>query len=119
MSIEEKKMGKKKVSVVADVVGGNLWQQLIEALEKGGRYVCSGAIAGPIVELDLRSLYLRDLTFLGATVPPPKTFADLISYIEKEEIKPLLAKTYPLEKLREAQSEFIAKKHIGNIVVLP
>ena len=39
--------------------------------------------------------------------------------LEAGEIQPSLAATYPLEQLREAQSAFIAKKHTGNIVVVP
>ncbi len=113
----KKAMGRDTVSVVADVVGGETWPQLIDVLERGGRYTCSGAIAGPIVPLDLRTLYLHDLTFTGATVVPPGTFADLVSYIERGEIRPLLAATYRLEDLAQAQEAFIAKKHIGKIVV--
>ncbi len=109
--------GKDTVAVVADVVGGPTWLQLIDLLERGGRYTCSGAIAGPMVELDLRTLYLQDLTFTGATILPPNIFPDLIGYIERGEIKPLLAEAYPLEKLKDAQSAFIDKKHVGNIVV--
>ena len=94
-----------------------MWPQLIGVLTRGGCYTCSGAIAGPIVEFDLRTFYLRDLTFTGATIVPPGTFADLVGYIERGEIRPLLAETYPLSELREAQREFISKKHVGNIVV--
>ena len=46
----------------------SLLASLIDLLQAGGRYTCSGAIAGPMVELDLRTLYLRDLTFTGSTV---------------------------------------------------
>lgn len=105
------------VSVVADIVGGDYFGSLIDVLERGGRYTCSGAIAGPIVELDLRTFYLRDLTFTGSTVIPPHVFTDLCGYIERGEIKPVLAATYPLEQLREAQQAFIDKKHTGSIVV--
>ncbi len=110
-------IGQDSVSVVADVVGGALWPQLIDALARGGRYTCSGAIAGPIVELDLRTLYLHDLTFTGATIVPPGTFADLVGYIARGEIKPLLAETYALADLARAQEAFIAKRHVGNIAV--
>ncbi len=110
-------IGSETVTVVADVVGGSYWPKLIDALARGGRYTCAGAIAGPMVELDLRTFYLRDLTFTGATVVPPGTFADLVGYIERGEIKPLLAETYPLEKLHTAQQAFIDKMHVGNIVV--
>ena len=112
-------IGQDFVDVVADVVGGALWPQLIEVISRGGRYTCAGAIAGPIVNFDLRIFYLRDLTFTGATVPPPGVFADLVGYIERGEVRPLLAATYPLEELREAQQAFIDKRHVGNIVAVP
>ena len=105
------------VSVVADVVGGPNFGQLIDCLKRGGRYTCSGAIAGPIVDLDLRTLYLRDLTFTGSTVIPPHIFSDLINYIEQSEVEPVLAATYPLHELQDAQQAFIDKQYIGNIVV--
>ena len=108
-----------RVTVVADVVGGPDWHSVIDVLERGGRYVSSGAIAGPIVELDLRTFYLRDLTLLGSTVIPPEVTENLIRYIESQAIKPVLAATYPLEQLRDAQAAFIAKTHTGNIVVAP
>ena len=109
--------GHDEVTVVADVVGGALWPQLIASLARGGRYTCSGAIAGPVVTFDLRTFYLRDLVFTGATVPPPGVFADLVGYIERGEVKPLLAATFPLHQLAAAQAAFIAKRHVGNIVV--
>ena len=109
--------GRDEVTVVADVVGGALWPELVSALARGGRYTCSGAIAGPVVTFDLRTFYLRDLVFSGATVPPPGVFADLVGYIERGEIRPLLAATWPLRDLAAAQAAFVAKRHVGNIVV--
>lgn len=114
-----KALGDEKITVVADVVGGSYWPELIDILERGGRYTCSGAIAGPMVELDLRTLYLRDLTFTGSTVIPKQVMTNLIKYIEAGEIRPALAATYPLTELPAAQSAFIEKKHTGNIVVIP
>jgi len=107
----------RKVSVVADLVAGNMFPALIDALERGGRYVASGAIAGPITSLDVRTLYLEDLTLLGSTIVAPGTFDTLIEYIERDEIKPLLAASYPLKDLHAAQTAFNAREHIGNIVV--
>ncbi|EEX08323.1 alcohol dehydrogenase, zinc-containing [Ruegeria lacuscaerulensis ITI-1157] len=108
-----------RITVVADVVGGEMWPKLIDVLERGGRYTCSGAIAGPIVQFDLRTFYLRDLTFTGSTVNTPQNFFDVVKYIENGQIKPALAATYPLTELREAQQAFIDKHHTGNIVVIP
>ena len=110
-------IGKDTVSVVADIVGGARFSTLIDSLARGGRYTCSGAIAGPIVELDLRTFYLHDLTFTGCTVIDPNVFPALVGYIERGEIQPLLAAAYPLAQLHEAQQAFIDKQHTGNIVV--
>jgi NADPH:quinone reductase-like Zn-dependent oxidoreductase len=110
-------IGQKTVSIVADIAGGEYFPTLIEVLERGGRYGTSGAIAGPIVELDLRTLYLNDLTFHGCTITTTNVFPDLVGYIERGEIKPALAATYPLENFHEGQQAFIDKKHTGNIVV--
>jgi len=110
-------IGRSKVSVVADIVGGSYWRQLIGVLQRDGRYTCSGAIAGPMVEMDLRTFYLNDLTFTGATIVPPGIFANVVKYIERGEIRPLLARAWPLRELHTAQEAFIAKQHLGNIVV--
>ena len=107
------------VTVVADVVGGAIWPQLIDVLARGGRYTCSGAIAGPMVDFDLRTFYLRDLTFTGSTVIDPEVMPRLISYIEAGKVKPVLAASYPLAELHDAQRAFISKTHTGNIVVRP
>ena len=112
-------IGRSTVSIVADVVGGAYWPRLIDVLERGGRYGTSGAIAGPVVPLDLRTLYLHDLTFHGCTVTTPNVFPDLVGYIERGEIRPMLAAAYPLEDFHAAQTAFIEKRHVGNIVVVP
>ena len=69
-----------------------------------------------MVGFDLRTFYLNDLTFHGCTITGLEVFPNLVGYIERGEIKPLLAKTYPLAQLREAQQAFIDKQHVGNIV---
>lgn len=101
--------------VVLDLVGGPRWPELLEALAIGGRYVTSGAIAGPIVELDLRTLYLRDLTLIGSTRQDPRVFTDLVRYIEAGEIRPVVAESFPLRDLRAAQEAFLEKSHMGKI----
>ena len=110
-------LGVGDLDVVADVAGGARFPELLRVLRHGGRYTCAGAIAGPLVELDLRTMYLRDLTLVGATVPPRDAFADLVAHIEGSRVQPLVAASYPLERFHEAQAAFVAKAHAGNIVI--
>ncbi|MDC0963827.1 alcohol dehydrogenase family protein [Candidatus Pseudothioglobus singularis] len=107
------------IDVVIDLVAGESWGELLEVLKKGGRYAASGAIAGPIVELDVRTLYLKDLVLIGCTFQDRHVFQNLIGYIERNEIKPLVSKTYPLRDIVNAQKDFVSKKYVGKLVLLP
>jgi len=113
------KIGTDQLDVVIDLVAGENWPMFIDALKRGGRYATAGAIAGPIVELDVRTLYLKDLTFFGCTFQDEVVFKNLIEYIEADEIKPLVAKTYPLSDIAEAQTDFLKKTHTGKLVLIP
>jgi len=107
------------VDVVIDLVAGLQWPSLLNVLKRGGRYVTAGAIAGPMVELDVRTLYLKDLSFFGCTYQDESILPTLIGYIEKGEIKPVVAKSYPLSDIVLAQQEFLSKKHTGKLVLVP
>jgi NADPH:quinone reductase-like Zn-dependent oxidoreductase len=89
-------LGPESVDVVIDNVGGGAFGTLFELLRRRGRYVSSGAIAGPLFTLDLRSFYLKDLTLIGSTSWDAPVFPNLIRYIEAGEIRPLVARAYPL-----------------------
>ena len=106
-----------KIDVALDVVGDSMFMPLINSLRQGGRYSTSGAIAGPLVEFDLRQLVYKDLQLTGATIVPPGTMRRLVSLIEQDLLKPLLAQSFPLKDLGKAQEMFMQKQHVGNIVV--
>jgi NADPH:quinone reductase-like Zn-dependent oxidoreductase len=112
-------LGSNSVDLAVDLVAGPGWPQLLDVLRVGGRYVTSGAIAGPLVELDMRTMYLKDLTFFGCTYQEDAVFENLVGYIERGEIRPLVAKTYPLSDIGEAQRDFLGKRFTGKLVLVP
>ncbi len=112
-------LGENSVDIVIDNVAGPAFGGMLQALKRGGRYVSSGAIGGPLVTLDMRTFYLKDLTLIGCTAWDEPIFPNLISYIERDEFRPLVAKIFPLERIADAQREFLEKKHVGNFVLVP
>jgi len=108
-----------KVNVVLDVVCGDGVNNRLSALAKGGRYAIAGAIGGPVAEVDLRTIYLNDLSILGCTFQDDHIFENLIGYIERNEIKPHVSKVYPLDQIAQAQEDFLSKKHMGKLVLVP
>jgi NADPH:quinone reductase-like Zn-dependent oxidoreductase len=111
--------GGRPIDVVADVVGGDVFVDLLNVLRPMGRYVTAGAIAGPVVLLDLRTLYLKQLELLGSTMGTHEEFASLVEHIASGRIKPLLARTYPLSDIRQAQKDFMNKNFFGKLVLIP
>ncbi|MFT5115649.1 MAG: NADPH:quinone reductase-like Zn-dependent oxidoreductase [Parasphingorhabdus sp.] len=112
-------LGDRSVDVAFDNVAGDGFGSILKVLKPGGRYASSGAIAGPLVTLDMRHFYLKDLNLIGCTAWDEPVFPNLISYIERGEIKPLVASTFALKDIRQAQELFLEKKHFGNFVLVP
>jgi len=110
-------LGENSVEAVIDLVAGNQWPQFLKILKPKGRYAVSGAIGGPIVELDVRTLYLKDLTFFGCTVLEPNIFQNLVEHIEHSRIKPIIAQVFALADIKLAQAAFLKKSHVGKIIL--
>jgi hypothetical protein len=84
-----------------------------EVLRRGSRYEVAGAIAGPLVTVDLRTLYLKDLRLLGCTIAEPEIFAAQLRYIERAEIGPVLARTYQAPGYRRSAARFSGETPFG------
>ena len=112
-------LGQSSIDVIVDNVAGPGFEPLLKLLARGGRYASSGAIAGPMVSMDMRDFYLKDLLLIGCTAWDEPVFPNLVGYIERGEIVPLVAKTFALEDIVRAQQEFLQKGHFGNFVLVP
>lgn len=107
------------VDAVVDVVGGDEFGAMIDRLRDGGRLVTAGAIAGPVVPLDIRRLYLHHRRIIGSTMHTPGDFAELARIAVAGGVEPLVAATFPLAEIAAAQSKFLAKDFVGKLVLEP
>lgn len=105
--------------VVIDIVGGDGFQDRLDALRPGGRYATSGAVGGPLVKGDLRRIYLNDLTLHGATHQPREVFAGLVTIINTARLRPVVSKTYPLRDIAAAQADLATGRFPGKLVLVP
>lgn len=109
----------KSYDVVIDAVGGPRWHKRLEALRPGGRYAVSGAIAGPMVDGDLRTVFLNDLTLFGCTHQSREVFSGLVTIINTGSVKPLVSKIYPLRDSAGAQVNLAAGPCSGKLLLVP
>jgi NADPH:quinone reductase-like Zn-dependent oxidoreductase len=111
--------GGKPIDVVADLVGGAIFNDLLRILRAEGRYTTAGAIGGPVVQLDLRTMYLKQLALHGSSQGTRGDFRRILRYIEEGRIKPLVGGVYRLSEFHKAQTDFMAKGFVGKLVVVP
>lgn len=107
------------IDVVADLVGGPMFNDLLRILRPEGRYTTAGAIAGPVVQLDLRTMYLKQLQLNGSSQGTRADFRRIVRYIEEKKIRPLVGGVYKLSDFHRAQTDFMAKDFVGKLVVMP
>lgn len=112
-------LGPRSVDAVVDIVGGTQMAGLLKVLRTGGACAIAGAIDNPVAQIDLRTLYLNDLRLLGCTFQDDEVFENLVGYIERNEFRPVVAKTYPLSEITSAQRDFLTKEHVGKLVLIP
>jgi NADPH:quinone reductase-like Zn-dependent oxidoreductase len=115
----EKATGGAPIDVVADLVGGTMFNDLLKILRPEGRYTTAGAIGGPVVQLDLRTMYLKHLQLHGSSQGTRGDFRRIVRYIEQKKINPLVAGVYRLSDFHRAQTDFMAKGFVGKLVVVP
>ncbi|MGE0211662.1 MAG: alcohol dehydrogenase family protein [Parvibaculaceae bacterium] len=114
-----KATGGRPIDVVADLVAGPMFSDLLRLLRPEGRYTTAGAIGGPVVQLDLRTVYLKHLEIHGSSQGTRAAFQRLVRYIEQGLIKPLVGGVYKLSDFHRAQTDFMEKRFFGKLVVVP
>lgn len=104
---------------VIDVVAGPTVGQGLGLLRPGGRWVVAGALGGWAVELDVRRLYLANLALVGSTMHTPRIFDLLVDLARCGLVRPVIAATFDLDQVPEAQRQLAERRHVGKLVVVP
>lgn len=111
--------GRAPIDVVADLVAGPMFNDLLNILRPEGRYTTAGAIAGPVVAVDLRTVYLKHLQLHGSSQGTRGAFARLVGYIERGLLRAVLGGVFKLSDFHNAQQTFMDKCFVGKLVVIP
>jgi NADPH:quinone reductase-like Zn-dependent oxidoreductase len=126
LSYKSDNLGKEIVEVnggpidsVLDVVGDALFSTSLQVLKNGGKFCISGSAGGQKTELDFRTMYLKHITLYGSVLGTRADFKHMLTAISEGKIKPVIERTFPLEKAREAQTYFKNSGKLGKIILLP
>ncbi|GHH97398.1 zinc-binding dehydrogenase [Neobacillus kokaensis] len=111
----EKEFGGEKVDLVIECVGAATFNKSLQQLRPGGTIVTFGASAGDVVELNLRDFFYGQFRLYGSTMGSGEEYKEMLEFIEKHQIKPVIDRIYPLEQFQEAFNRMENAQQLGKI----
>jgi NADPH:quinone reductase len=113
---------------VLDPIGGAAAEPSLRALGDGGRYLVIGFASGTIASLPLNQVLLRNRTVLGidwgswAMQHEPaqqEVMRDLLALVADGRLHPVHPTTYPLDHVALALEDFLARRVVGKVALIP
>ncbi len=111
---------KKGVDLVFEHTGAASWDASVSAVARGGRIVTCGATTGREITLDLRTLFAKQLTFLGSYMGRREHLWTLLAHIQRNPsnppFRPIIDRVFELADYPEAQRHLEAGQGFGKVV---
>ncbi|GLB61878.1 zinc-binding dehydrogenase [Cytobacillus sp. NCCP-133] len=104
-----------KVDLVIESVGPATFNKSLGILRNGGTIVTFGSSSGDQLELNLRSLFYAQQNLLGSTMGSAEEYHEMLQFIEKHEIRPVLDQALPLEQFEQAFNKIENAEQWGKI----
>ncbi len=105
--------------VCENIADPTLWSGAWRSLAIGGRLVTAGAHGGGAVTLDVKSLYLRRLSILGAAGTNPPDVEQALAAARAGKIRAMAHRILPLRAAADAHRSVERNEIAGKIILAP
>ncbi len=105
------------VDVVFENVGLDTWEKSVNCLARNGKIVTCGATSGTDVQMNIRSLYMNQLSIYGSLLGTRKELFEIIKLMLTGQLRVTIDSVYGLQDVKEAQNKMIERKNFGKIVL--
>ena len=109
--------GKRGVDVVIDSVGTATWKRSLGSLGRGGRLVTCGGTSGPMVETDVRRLFMNQWTVCGSTMGSEREWREVAAEFAAGGLRPPVDSVFSLQQAPEAYARLQSGQQFGKVVI--
>jgi zinc-binding alcohol dehydrogenase/oxidoreductase len=102
--------------LVIDSAGGDQLNNFIKVLRANGKIVFYGATNGLPAKIDLYRMFWNQLSLLGATMGNDHEFNEMLAFVSKCQIRPLVDSIRPFSKIAESFGDITKPNKVGKIV---
>ena len=103
--------------LIIDGAGGPDYCSLLELVAPGGRIINYGATAGAPEKIDMFKVFWKQLQLRGSTMGSPDDFSDMLRFVEKHHLKPVIDAVHALEKTNQAIEQMRSSPQFGKYVL--
>lgn len=103
--------------VILDVGGQGTLRQSLRSAAQNGRIVAIGFLGGAAPELELGAMISKNLTLRGVTVGSKASFEDLLRFLERTGIKPVVDSVFEFERTPEAFAHLASGEQHGKMCI--
>jgi NADPH:quinone reductase-like Zn-dependent oxidoreductase len=114
-----KSAGLPPIDTVIDSIGGTGLNDLLQIVRPGGRIVVYGATLGLPASLDVRRIFWKQLTLQGSTMGSPEDFTQMIDFVARHNVRPIIADVIKLSQARRAFEIMSESRQFGKIILKP
>jgi len=107
------------VDVVVEHTGAATWPGSLAALARGGRVVTCGATTGYDVAIDIRHLFVKQISLLGSYMGAQRELLSAVALLERGELRPVVDSAFPLADARAAHEKVASRGLFGKLVLVP
>jgi NADPH:quinone reductase-like Zn-dependent oxidoreductase len=105
--------------VVLDPLGQATFRQSVAMTRRGGVVITVGTTTGSRVEVELREVFMKRLTVLGAYLGGGGLLSRLLGLFARGALTPVIDRVLPLDEAAEAHRMMEASTLFGNLVLTP
>ena len=105
------------VDVVVDHVGAKFFESAYNSLKRGGRYGNCGVTTGYETQLQLGTLFTKQLRVFGVFMGSRRDMGQIVEMLNQGKIKPVIHGAFPLEQAAEAHAVMDSRSFFGKLIL--
>ncbi len=105
------------VDIIIDSAAGAGFSTYLKLINPGGRIVIYGGTRGNIQNLSPQILFWKQISIFGSTMGSDLDFSDMLQFVNKHKIRPVLDSLYNLEDFNIAIKRMEEGRQFGKIVL--
>jgi NADPH:quinone reductase-like Zn-dependent oxidoreductase len=114
---EIKKIRKAGCDIVVDHVGETTFNESLKCLVRGGKLVSCGATSGANVQIDMKSIFFKNLSILGSTMGSRADLVRIVQLVKEGKLKPVIDSTFTMDRLADAHAKLESRAVFGKVAV--